>query len=517
MPGKFEAPRGRSEKSSAPRSGSRSSQPSRPSQSRNSGAQPPRGSSQPQRRKKSSPLFIILIILLLLVFIFSLWKLLSSLGRKQPDPVDSSVPSLSTQDTAPRPQQTDPPTETTLPEPEHVVSTATVSATGDILMHKPIITAAQTSDGYNFDFIFKYLKPYSQATDYAIANLETTLAGSAKPYQGYPYFNCPDEIVTAAKDAGFDMFLTANNHSFDTGLEGYMRTLEVVRGEGLETLGTMAAAEDPKYAIEEINGIKIGMFCYTYETSDGAGERPALNGLPMYGATYENINCYLPSDPSRMYEEVEQYLGEMKDAGVEATIMFIHWGPQEYALSQPAAHEAIAQKLCDLGIDVIIGGHPHVVQPMDLLTSTVDPEHKTVCLYSMGNAVSNQRLGNLSSVSTAHTEDGVWISVTFSKYSDGTVYLDSVNLIPTWVYLNREYVILPLDYDQVDQWGTLYDINDSTINAAKASYNRTMALVGDGLTACQYYLAEARQAREDAYLEAVQPGGSQAAQLPDAA
>ena len=234
----------------------------------------------------------------------------------------------------------------------------------------------------------------------------------------------------------------------------------------------------------------------------------------MNGLGYENLNCYLPSDPSRMYAEVEQYLGEMKEAGVEATIMFIHWGPQEYALTQPAAHVAIAQKLCDLGIDVIIGGHPHVVQPMDLLTSTVDPEHKTVCLYSMGNAVSNQRLGNLSSVSTAHTEDGVWISVTFSKYSDGTVYLDSVDLMPTWVYLNREYVILPLDYEQVDEWGSLYDINESTVNAAKASYNRTMALVGDGLTKCQYYLTEERDAREAAYLAAVQPGADQ---LPDAA
>ena len=99
----------------------------------------------------------------------------------------------------------------------------------------------------------------------------------------------------------------------------------------------------------------------------------------------------------------------------------------------------------------------------------------------------------------------MWISVPFSKYSDGTVYVDSVDLIPTWVYLNREYVILPLDYEKVDEWGSLYNINDSTVNAAKASYNRTMALVGDGLTACQYYLAEARDAREAAYLAAVQP------------
>ncbi|MBP3304640.1 MAG: CapA family protein [Oscillospiraceae bacterium] len=451
------------------------------------------------RAKKNTGLLIL--IPLLIILCLTACKLRENQPDTQPDP-DGSASYLDTEATE-LPTQT--PTETEPPEPEHVVSTATVSATGDLLMHKAIINAARTDGGYNFDFIFRYLKSYAQAADYAAANLETTLAGTAKPYQGNPRFNCPDEIVTAARDAGFDMLLTANNHSFDTGPDGFLRTLEVVRGAGMDTLGTMASAEDPKYAIKDINGIKIGMLCYTYETSDGTGSYPSLNGLPMTGASYENINCYLPSDPSRMYTEVEQYLAEMKEAGVEATIMFIHWGPQEYALTQPKAHVDIAQKLCDLGIDVIIGGHPHVVQPMDLLTSTVDPAHKTVCLYSMGNAVSNQRLGNISYVSTAHTEDGVWISVTFSKYSDGTVYLDSVELIPTWVYLNKEYIILPLDYELVDEWGALYNISDSTVQAAKDSYNRTMALVGDGLAECQEYLAQAKAQREAAYLAAVQP------------
>lgn len=452
----------------------------------------------PGSRKHSGFLLLIplLIILCLTACVFT---------GTQTDPQTGTDSSASypateaTETTAPLPTETEP------PEPAHVVSTATVSATGDLLMHKAIINAARTDGGYNFDFIFRYLKSYAQATDYAVANLETTLAGTAKPYQGNPRFNCPDEIVTAAKDAGFDMLLTANNHSFDTGLDGFLRTLEVVRGAEMDTLGTMASAEDPKYAIKDINGIRIGMLCYTYETSEGTGSYPSLNGLPMTGASYENINCYLPSDPSRMYAEVEQYLAEMKEAGVEATILLIHWGPQEYALSQPDAHVAIAQKMCDLGIDVIIGGHPHVVQPIDLLTSTVDPEHKTVCLYSMGNAVSNQRLGNISYVHTAHTEDGVWFSVTFAKYSDGTVYLDSVNLIPTWVYLNKEYIILPLDYELVDEWGTLYNISDSTVQAAKNSYDRTMALVGEGLSECQEYLTQAREQREADYLAAVQP------------
>ena len=203
MSGKFEAPRGGARRN--PQSGSRQSRQPQQSQPRRSGNQPPRGGSYTQRRK-SNPLLPILLILLILLLLaglgFAAWKILGSRDDTLSDPVQTGGDTLATQDTTPTTQATQPPTETTMPEPEHVVATATVSATGDMLMHKPIITAAQTSDGYNFDFIFKYLKPYSQKTDYAVANLETTLAGSSKPYQGYPYFNCPDEIVTAAKDAG---------------------------------------------------------------------------------------------------------------------------------------------------------------------------------------------------------------------------------------------------------------------------------------------------------------------------
>jgi len=458
----------------------------------------------PRGRKKGGWLLPAVIILMLAVIGFAaVWFL------KQDRAPEETLPIADTTEAATQPTETEetlPPTETTMPEPEHVVSTATVSATGDILMHKPIITAgAQGSGSYNFDFIFQYLKEYSEATDYAVANLETTLAGSGKPYQGFPMFNCPDEIAVAAKNAGFDMFLTANNHSMDTGKDGYLRTLEVVREAGLETLGTMLSAEDPKYAIEDINGIRVGMICYTYDTSTSTGGKLSLNGLPLNGLTRDNINCYNPDNPQSMYDEVEGYLEEMRDAGVEATIMFIHWGPQEYALSPLDAHTRIAQKFCDMGIDVVIGGHPHVVQPMDLLTSSVDPEHKTVVLYSMGNAVSNQRLGNLSQMKTAHTEDGVWISVTFSKYSDGTVYLDSVDLIPTWVYLNQKYYILPLDKDQEEQWGSLFGLSDSVVNAAKNSYQRTMDLVGEGLSECQDYLTQSREQREADYLAAVLP------------
>ena len=199
---------------------------------------------------------------------------------------------------------------------------------------------------------------------------------------------------------------------------------------------------------------------------------------------------------------------EMEAAGAEATMMFIHWGV-EYNTFANDEQKAMAQKLCDLGIDVIVGGHPHVIQPVQLLESTVDPEHKTVVLYSMGNAVSNQLLGNLKSVQTAHTEDGVLFSVTFEKYSDGTVYLAEADILPTWVNMHHnsngktEYNILPLDAQRQEEWPTMFDIEEGTFNAAKNSHARTMAIVGQGLAECQEYLSQQKQAREEYYYQLV--------------
>ena len=412
------------------------------------------------------------------------------------------------------PTETDPP-ETTVPEPEKVISTATIGSMGDILMHMPIFddykynAAVQQADGtYDFTSVFQYISEYVTELDYAAANLETTLCGTDNgfAYSGYPHFNCPDEVVDGAKNAGFDMLLTANNHSYDTTLVGYKRTLEVARGKGMDTLGTYASADEVKWTVKEINGINIGMLCYTYANYATDG-RPSLNGnVPISEAglcnyfVYENLPAF--------YTEVETYLAEMEAAGAEATMMFIHWGV-EYNTFANEKQEAMAQKLCDLGIDVIVGGHPHVIQPVELLTSTVDEDHKTVCLYSMGNAVSNQRLGNISYINTAHTEDGILFSVTFEKYSDGTVYLAGVESLPTWVNMHKnaagktEYNILPLDYDRVEQWGELYGLDTAVSTAAQNSYRRTMEIVGAGTQESQDYLAQAKIDRDAYYLDLV--------------
>ena len=453
---------------------------------------------------------IVLLILSIGLLVFLCVKLATAPQEPQlalpTQPV--TLPTETTQ-----PPTTEPPT-TLPPEPEHVVSTATILSTGDLLMHGGLINAANQGDGtYDFGYIFPYITEYVTAADYAVANLETTLAGTAKPYQGNPMFNCPDELVDAAKNAGFDMLLTASNHSYDSQQPGFERTIRTIREKGLANLGTMLSAEEPKYVVQDINGIKIGMIAYTYEDSLGPGNPPALNYNPMQAGGYDLINCFRHSDPDSLYNHLGPQMELMKADGAEAIVVYLHWG-QEYKLEANASQKEIAQHLCDMGVDVIIGGHPHVVEPVELLESATDPSHRTVCLYSMGNAVSNQRQGLLKSITTAHTEDGVLFSVTFSKYSDGTVYLEDVELIPIWVRAVdasgntvvrssatiRRYEMLPLDENRRDQWAEQFGIDDSTLIQCQDSWQRTMDIVGQGLSQSREYLKAEKLAREANYL-----------------
>ena len=459
-------------------------------------------------RQQRSPIIQILLVLIAVLFVADV--IVIGLCLKTPGSTKSNQKPSASQGNSNTPSPTDG-TEVPTEEAPQLVSTATVLSTGDILMHGKVINSGKQDDGsYNFDSIFQYVKSYSQAADFSVANLETTLCGTDNgyAYAGNPKFNCPDAIVDSLKGAGFDMLLTANNHADDTSLVGYKRTLNVVREKGLDTLGTYLSADEQKWTIEEVNGIKIGMVCYTY--SDGFSQ----NGYPLlnYNEVGENgiLNYFTYDKLPEFYTQLQGYLDEMQAAGAEATVVYLHWG-EEYKWKTgegPNANQtAMAQKLCDMGVDVIVGGHPHVVQPVDLLQSGTDAEHKTIVLYSMGNAVSNQREEEMQqSEPTGHTEDGVLFCVTFAKYSDGSVCVDSAELIPTWVNMHAnsgstEYNILPLEESTAAQWQAQFGLTDTQLANAKASFDRTQALTLTGMEKVQSYLAQQKQPQENLPLD----------------
>ena len=445
-------------------------------------------------RRRRGPIPILLLLLLPAALLLAALLLLRP-DPQLPQPPQTIPPTVpiqpSTEATAFL--ETTAPTETTLPLPE-LTASATISAQGDLLMHEPVISSCRQSDGsYDFSYLFRYLGDYITDFDCAAVNLETTLGGPSYPYQGNPEFNCPDSIADALKAAGYDMILTANNHASDTYVSGIRRTLEQLRSRDLATLGTMLSGEEQKYAVTEVNGIRLGMLCYTYATNELSEGQPSLNHRAFVKTT-GIVNYFLENKLERFFSEVQGHIADMKADGAEAIVFYIHWG-REYFIQANSTQEGIAQRLCDLGVDVIIGGHPHVVQPVEWIESTVDPDHSTVCIYSVGNVVSNQMKGGDPAFESGHTEDGALFSVTFGKFSDGTVKVTDVDVLPTWVNRNtncgkRQYDIIPLDITKEDQWQQLYGLTDEQLSSARESYSRTLEIVGEGLEKCREQLSK---------------------------
>lgn len=363
---------------------------------------------------------------------------------------------------------------------------ATILAAGDLMTHMPIIRSGETGDGYDYSYVYEFINSYVASADYAVVNLETTLSGTdgGKEYTGYPLFNAPDAIAAGAKSSGFDLMLTANNHCYDYNTAGLQRTLEVVKEAGLDTLGVVSTVEETPYIIKELNGIKVGMICYTFAEIGADRNTPIINGIQTDSKAAGLINAFDYDNLDMFYAEMENHISAMNAAGAEATVLYIHWG-DEFSVKAGSSQKAIAQKMCELGIDVIAGSHPHVVQPIELLTSS-DGTHQTVCAYSLGNFLSNQRADNIS-LTTGHSEDGLLFTFTFVKYSNGEVHVESVDLLPTWVLIrgsgdDRTYHILPLD-ESVENWKEAYSLSSSQLEDAEDSLERTKALVDADLTA----------------------------------
>lgn len=364
---------------------------------------------------------------------------------------------------------------------------ATVISTGDIMVHSTQLTGAKTSSGeYDFGAFFKETEPYFKAADLAVANLEVTFGGTESgQYSGYPVFNTPDSLADAIKSSGLNFLITANNHAYDTGLYGLKRTAQVLKQRGIEFIGTRETTDDPTYAVKEINGIKIGFANFTYETSGQTAGRKYLNGAIIAKEANDLINSFSYNRIDEFYADAANIISEMKSGGADYIVFYMHWG-NEYKLSPDTWQKTIAQKLSNLGVNMIIGSHPHVIEPVELIRSD-DGESTTVCIYSMGNCVSNQRQEIMDSCPTGHTEDGVLFSFTLKKDKDG-VTLNSLDLIPTWVNKYKGgsgylYTVYPLE--NAEDGSAKYSLDSAAAAKAAKSFERTKAIVAAGLTECQ--------------------------------
>lgn len=322
-----------------------------------------------------------------------------------------------------------------------------VLCVGDIMAHAPNISSSLKSDGsYDFTDNYEYVEEYIESADLALCNMETTFKGGTP--QGYPLFNAPDSLADAVKSAGFDVAFTSNNHMMDTGYDGMQRTLEILRQAGLKTVGSRLEGEDKGYAVVKVNGAKIGLVSYTYETTQTASTSVTINGNPISEDSKRLINSFNYHDlDTEDYDRIQADMDGCREDGADVVICYLHWG-NEYEQKVNTQQEEMAQELANRGADVIFASHPHVLQKIDVLTSE-ESGQKVPVFYSLGNFISNQRTETLSN---KYTEYGAMGTVRLTiRIDKDQIKAESVSVMPTWVDKYQsgsgtlEYRIIPLD------------------------------------------------------------------------
>ncbi len=258
---------------------------------------------------------------------------------------------------------------------------------GDAMLHQSQIDHAYRDGTYDYSGYFRHIQPEVEAADLSFVNLEVTLAG--KPYKGYPCFSAPDEYAYALKDAGFDVFVTANNHILDWGKKGTMQTLQMLDSMQVKHTGVFrdAAEREEKYPLLiEKNDLRFAILNYTYGTNGITPQKPI------------EVN-YI--DEQRIRDDIRQ----AKTMQPDIIIALMHWG-DEYKLMQNKTQERLADLLVEEGVDLVIGSHPHVVQP----SKTILDEKgniSNVVVYSLGNLISGMTAKN--------TDGGQLVKVVLEK------------------------------------------------------------------------------------------------------
>lgn len=271
---------------------------------------------------------------------------------------------------------------------------------GDAMQHiAQVNSAKRAGDLYDYSECFTEVKDYVSSADYAVVNFETTLGG--KPYTGYPCFSTPDSYADALAAAGFDLFLNANNHTLDRGYKGLIKTIETLDKKNISHIGTYVNKSSREMSvpyIKNIKGIKIAFLNYTYGT----------NGIkPTNGVKVNYIDTL----------QIKQDIVKSRKGGAEVITVAIHWG-EEYNLLPNRSQKKLADFLCNQGVDLIIGGHPHVIQPMEIRHSE---KYNKDCLvvYSLGNFISNMK--------TTDTRGGAMVKVILERNVLGKVKIKTAN------------------------------------------------------------------------------------------
>ena len=304
-------------------------------------------------------------------------------------------------------------------------TTATISFVGDLMCHSTQFKYAMLKDStYNFKPVYRYVKDYLNQADLTVGNLETVLGGDSTNYSGYPLFNSPDEYLTALKYAGFDLLITANNHSLDMGEYGIRRTIEQIKKNKMLYSGTsLTKSERDSVKLIDLNGIKLSLLSYTYGTNG--------NIIPK-GKEYliNRIN----------FNKIKNDIQKSEEKEADMIIVYYHFG-EEYKREPSKYQKEIVDSTLKFGADIIIGSHTHTVQPIMIKNQK---NRKGFVAYSLGNFISNQRW--------RYSNGGVILSIKIIKnlYNKSSS-IEKVSYLPMYVFKGKtkhkfEFVIIPSTY-----------------------------------------------------------------------
>lgn len=342
-----------------------------------------------------------------------------------------------------------------------------LKAFGDIMAHMVQIQYAQNKGGGDYDFSdqFTYVKDFVKDSDISIGNYETTTNPNLPP-AGFPRFNAPSPYLKTLKDIGFDIVSTANNHSMDTGLEGVMTTMDAVKEAGLDYVGSFKNKSE-RILFKEVKGIKFAFLAYTY----GCNGR---ENLIVPREEVENL-CYLTDE-----DQIKKDISMAKAQGADFVVVYPHWGI-EYQSMPNEAQISLGRKMVDWGADLVIGNHPHVVEPVEVYQAA--DGRKGLIAYALGNFISFQNYENNKDI---RVEQSLALEIDLEKdLTSGKKKIADVTLHPIWVgTYHNQYGILVKNHLTKDfiEGGKFYDqVNENQRARIKKAHDMTLKTANTGV------------------------------------
>ena len=330
--------------------------------------------------------------------------------------------------------------------------TFSLAAIGDIMCHNTQYMDAYNSstDSYDFSYVFEDIQTYIQSADISIGSLETTFAGKDRGYSNYPTFNSPEQLAYDLSEMGLDVLSTAGNHALDKGFSGLSNTLDVLDDANISHSGTYRTQEDrDSVLIEDVKGVKVAILSYTYGT----------NGIPVPSDKEFCVNLI---DKDLIKKDIEN----AKSQNADVIIGCMHWGI-EYQTTPNDEQEDLADFLFENGVDIILGNHPHVLQPMEKRSVTLADGTVKDCfvVYALGNFICDQNSEN--------TRNSIILNLDITKNADGKISIDKVDYVPIYMYKNsnlniRKMKLLDIEKSISDyENGVDTSISSSTYNLLK--------------------------------------------------